>query len=51
MPDLTSISVKEAKMILNKLGIKYEMHSTGYVQSQSIEAGSKVDDNMTVVLN
>lgn len=51
MPDLTNYSVKEAKIILNRLGINYEINAIGYIASQSIEAGAKIDEKTKVILN
>ena len=51
MPDLTGYSVKEAKVILDKLEIKYDVQITGYVNYQSIIPGTIVTDDMIVVLN
>ena len=51
MPDLTNYSVKEASVILSKLGIKYVNNATGYVTSQSISPGTTMNSDMEVTLN
>jgi beta-lactam-binding protein with PASTA domain len=51
MPDLTSYSIKEAIVVLEKLGINYEMNATGYIGGQSISPGTKIEKDMIVVLN
>lgn len=51
MPDLTNYSVKEASVILTKLGINFECKSNGYVSYQSVNAGSLVNDDVFVTLN
>ncbi len=51
MPDLTNYSVKDAKVVLDKLGIKYEMLAEGYVSGQSIGAGTIMNSDMSVVIN
>jgi len=52
MPKLINYSVKQAQIILNKLGIKYELNVTeGYIKEQSIEAGTVIKDDMKVILN
>lgn len=51
MPDLTNYSVKEAQVVLQKLGINYTCNATGYIQGQSVEAGTVITSDMEVVLN
>ena len=51
MPDLTNYSVKEASVILSKLGIKYVNNATGYVTSQSVSPGTTMNSDMEVTLN
>lgn len=51
MPDLTGYSVKNAFVVLTKLGIKHECLSNGYVSSQSISPGTVITNDMTVTLN
>ena len=51
MPDLYNYSVKDAEIVLTKLGIKYECNANGYISYQSINAGTVITDDMSVVLN
>lgn len=51
MPDLTNYSFKEASVVLTKLGIKYSINGSGYVQQQSIAPGTVMEDGMEAVLN
>ena len=51
MPNLVGYSFKDASIILNKLGIKYKIEGSGYVSSQSILEGTKIEDNMEIILN
>lgn len=51
MPDLTSYSVKEASIVLEKLGISYEMNASGYIVGQSISQGTVITKDMKVILN
>lgn len=51
MPDLTSYSVKEASIVLEKLGILYEMNASGYIKGQNITAGAIITKDMKVILN
>lgn len=51
MPDLYNYSVKEAKIILDKLGIKYEINVNGYVTDQSIKQGVLIKEDDVVILN
>ena len=50
MPNLVGLSYKNAKEILNLMGVKYELNGYGYVTSQSIEPGDKVTDIVKVEL-
>lgn len=51
MPDLTNYSVKEADVILTKLGIKHKIEATGYIGSQSVNSGTKITSETEVILN
>ena len=44
MPDLLNLTTRDAIKSLNNLGIKYKTSGSGKVISQSIAAGSKIDD-------
>lgn len=43
MPDLINSSIKDAIFILTKLGIKYKIHGSGIIVSQSIPAGTELN--------
>lgn len=51
MPDLTGYSVKDASIVLDKLGIDYEINTSGYIGYQSISVGSIITEGMKVILN
>ncbi len=51
MPDLTNYSVKEADVVLTKLGINHNIEATGYIGGQSIKAGTVITDDANVILN
>ena len=51
MPDLTNYSVKEADVVLSKLGIKHTINASGYIGYQSISAGTVINSDMEVTLN
>lgn len=44
MPDLVNSSIKDAIYVLTKLGIKYKIHGSGIIVSQSIPAGSELNN-------
>lgn len=50
MPDLTNYSIKDVKIVLNILNIKYKVESNGYVGGQSIKPGTIVTDDMEVII-
>ncbi len=50
MPDLVNSSIKDAIYVLTKLGIKYKIHGTGIIVSQSIPAGKDFNRNETCTL-
>ena len=50
MPDVSSLSSKVSKGILEKMGLKVTLDGVGYVTSQSIPAGTVVNLNDEVVL-
>ena len=43
MPDLTNYSVKEADVVLSKLGIKHTINASGYIGYQSVSAGTVIN--------
>lgn len=51
MPDLTNYSVKDADVVLTKLGIKHTIEASGYIGYQSIKAGTIITSDMEVILN
>lgn len=51
MPDLYNYSIKESKIVLDNLGIKYELQAEGYIKAQSILPGTLITDDMIVTLN
>lgn len=50
MPDLTNCLVKDAILILTKLGIKYKIKGSGVIISQSIPAGRKLNRSENCIL-
>lgn len=51
MPDLTNYSVKEADVVLSKLGIKHTINASGYIGYQSVSAGTVINSDTEVALN
>lgn len=51
MPDLTNYSVKEADVVLSKLGIKHIINASGYIGYQSVSAGTVINSDTEVTLN
>lgn len=51
MPDLTNYSVKEADVVLSKLGIKHTINASGYIGYQSVSAGTIINSDTEVTLN
>lgn len=51
MPDLTNYSVKEADVVLSKLGIKHTINASGYIGYQSVSAGTVINNDTEVTLN
>ncbi len=50
MPNLIGTSIKEARIILGRLKIKYNIEASGYIKEQSIEQDVKVGKNDKVIL-
>ncbi len=50
MPDLTNYSIKDAKIVLETLGIRYKIESFGYISAQSIKPGTTITDDIVVTL-
>lgn len=50
VPDVTGLSSKVAKDLLEKLGIEVTLDGVGYVTSQSIPKDTKIVDNMKITL-
>lgn len=51
MPDLTNYSVKEADVVLSKLGIKHTINASGYIGYQSVGVGTIINSDTEVTLN
>lgn len=51
MPDLTNYSVKEADIVLSKLGIKHTINASGYIGYQSVGVGTIINSDTEVTLN
>ncbi len=51
VPDVTNMSSKVAKSLLEKLGIKVILNGVGYVESQSIPKDTKITDDLEITLN
>lgn len=51
MPDLTNYSVKDADVVLSKLGIKHTINASGYIGYQSVSAGTVINSDTEVTLN
>ena len=51
MPDLTNYSVKEADVVLSKLGIKHTINASGYIGYQSVGVGTVINSDTEVTLN
>ena len=51
MPDLTNYSVKEADVVLSKLGIKHTINASGYIGYQNVSAGTVINSDTEVTLN
>lgn len=50
MIDLTGLSYKEVKNILELMDVEYELSGYGYVVNQNIPAGNKIDSKVVVEL-
>ncbi|MFO7525940.1 MAG: penicillin-binding protein [Ignavibacteriaceae bacterium] len=50
MPDLSSVTVRDAITVLTQLGIKYKINGSGIIYSQSITPGKKLSGNEVCVL-
>ncbi len=46
MPDLKDLSLREAVLVLSKLGLKYKVNGSGKVIFQSIQPGDKIERGM-----
>ena len=51
MPDLTNYSVKEADIVLSKLGIKHTINASRYIGYQSVGVGTVINSDTEVTLN
>ena len=50
MIDFNGLSYKEAKSVLDLMGVSYNLSGYGYVVSQNIEVGAKIDKNVELEL-
>ena len=50
MIDFNGLSYKDAKSILNLMGVKYKLEGYGYVYEQNIEVGKNVDKEVVLKL-
>lgn len=50
MPNLIGLSYKDALNILKLMKVEYKIEGNGYVTTQSISEGTKITDDLTVVL-
>ena len=51
MPELKDYPVRDAILILSKLGLKYKVNGSGKVITQSIQAGDAIHKGLSCVLN
>jgi len=51
MPDLSNYSLRDAILILNKIGVKFKVNGSGKIISQSITPGIRVSKGIMCVLN
>ena len=50
MPNLVGLSYKEAKVILDKYNVEYEIKSGDYIKSQNIKVGTIINKDTKVIL-
>ena len=51
MPDLKDYSVRDAILILSKLGLKYKVNGSGKVIAQSIQSGGAIHKGSYCILD
>ena len=51
VPDVSGLSSKQAEDVLKLLGMSVTLEGTGYVQGQSVTAGTAITEGMTITLN
>ncbi len=51
MPDVTGMPAMDAVSLLENMGLQVKLDGVGIVKGQSIEKGTKIGQNQTVVLN
>ena len=49
MPNLINLSYKEAKQVLDFMGINYKLEGTGYVYEQSITEGTEITSDEVII--
>ncbi|MEO8399480.1 MAG: PASTA domain-containing protein [Ignavibacteriaceae bacterium] len=50
MPDLSNYTLRDAILVLAKLGINYKIKGSGKVVSQTLSAGNKISRGQTCTL-
>lgn len=51
MPDLRDFSVRDAILVLSRIGLKYKVNGSGKVIAQSIQAGDAIHKGLYCVLD
>lgn len=50
MPSLKDLTISEAILLMNKIGLKYKIYGSGKVIAQSIDPGRKIVDNAVCII-
>ena len=51
IPNVVGLSSKEAKSLLEILGVKVKLEGSGYVKTQSVSENTPITDGMEIVLS
>ncbi len=51
MPDLKNYSLRDAILVLSKLGVKYKVNGSGNIVSQSVQPGEPLNKGLTCTLD